>query len=45
MPLVKIKDFNALMNHFSINLKKINKKRMKNLTKCQETVIIQHETY
>ena len=38
MPLVEIKDFNALIDNksFLICHQKTNKKRMKNLPKCQE---------
>ena len=45
MPLVEIKDHNALIDNkpFLINLRKTNKKRMKNLSKCQETMITQQE--
>ena len=45
--LVEIKDFNALINNkpfFDQSVKKRNKKRMKNLVKCQETMITQQET-
>ena len=47
MPLVKIKDVNALIDNKRLFDQpiKINKKRMKNLSKCQETMIIQQETY
>ena len=41
MSLVEIKDFNALIDNkpfFDQPVKK-NKKRMKNLAKCQETMI------
>ena len=43
MPLVEIKDFNALIKSkplFDEPVKK-NKKRMKNLLKCQETMTMQ----
>ena len=46
MPLAKIKDFNALIDHnlfFDQPLK--NKKHMENLSKCQQTMIIQQEIY
>ena len=45
MPLVEIKDHNALIDNKSYltNLRKTNKKRMKNLSKCQETMITQQE--
>ena len=47
MPLVKIKDFNALIDNklFFDQTKKTNKKCMKNRLKCQETIIIQQETF
>ena len=49
MPLVKIKDVNALLDKKLIfdqlvKKKKTSKKRMKNMLKCQETIIIQPET-
>ena len=43
MPLVEIKDFNALNENkpfFWWASKKTNKKRMKNLLKCQEMMTI-----
>ena len=45
MPLVEIKDFNALIDNkpFFYQPKK-KQQRMKNLPKCQETMIIQQET-
>ena len=47
MPLAKIKDFNALIDHklFFDQPVKNNKKHMENLSKCQETMIIQQEIY
>ena len=50
MPLVEIKDFNALIDNKPffdqpVKKKKKNKKHMKNLPKCQETIIIQQEIY
>ena len=47
MPLAKIKDFNALIDHklFFDQPVKNNKKHMENLSKCQETMIIQKEIY
>ena len=38
MPLVEIKDFNALIDNepFFVQAVKTNKKPMKNLSKCQE---------
>ena len=47
MPLVEIKDFNALIDNKSIFDKpiKTNKERMKNLSKCQELMTIQHQIY
>ena len=44
MPLVEIKDFNELIVIFDQQIKK-NKKRMKNLSKCQEMMTIQQEIY
>ena len=49
MPMVKIKDVNALLDNkliFDQLVKKTkqNKKRMKSMFKCQETMIIQPET-
>ena len=46
MPLVKIKDFNALIDNkpFFDQPVKSNKKRMKNLSKCQEIMIIKQKT-
>ena len=45
MSLVVIKDFNALIDNkpFFNQSVKINKKRMQNLSKCQEIMIIQQE--
>ena len=46
MPLAKIKDLNALIDHnlfFDQPVK--NKKHMENLSKCQQTMIIQQEIY
>ena len=45
MPLVGIKDFNALIDNFDQAEKKQNKKHMKNLSKCQEIMIMQQEIY
>ena len=47
MPLVEIKDFNALINDkpFFDQPVKSNKKRMKNFLKCQEMMAIQQEIY
>ena len=46
MPLVEIKDFDALTDDkpFFDQPVKTNKKHMKNLSKCQEMMIIQQET-
>ena len=47
MPLVEIRDFNALIGNkpfFDIPIK-INRKRMKNLLKCQEMVTVQQANY
>ena len=46
-PLVEIKDFNALLDNKSFfdQLLKTNNKRSKNLSKCQEVMTIQQETY
>ena len=46
MPLVEIKDFNALIDNkpFFDQPVKTNKKSMKNFMKCQETMAIQQET-
>ena len=44
----KIKDFNALIDnkpYFDQPVKKTNKKRMKNLLKCQETMIMQKKIH
>ena len=47
MPLVEIKDFNALNDNklFFDQIVKTNKKRIKNLSKCREIMIIQQEIY
>ena len=47
MPLVEIKHFNVLINNkpFFISQQRTNKKRIKNLLKCQEMMIIQQEIY
>ena len=48
MPLVEIKDFNALIDNktlFDQLVKTRNNKRMKNLSKCQELMIMQQEIY
>ena len=48
MPLVEIKDFNALIDNktlFDQLVKTRNNKRMKNLSKCQELMIIQQKIY
>ena len=47
MSLVEIKDFNELIAHkpFFDQQKKQNMKRMNSLLKCQEMIIIQHESY
>ena len=45
MPLVEVKDFNALIDNkpcFDQSVKP-TKKRMKNLSKCQEIMIIHQE--
>ena len=46
-PLVEIKDFNVLIDHklFFDQPVKINKKYMKNSSKCQEMMTIQQKTY
>ena len=47
MPLVEIKNFDALIDNkpfFNQPVKK-NKKRMKNLLKCQEMMTVQKEIY
>ena len=43
MPVVQIKGINVLINNKPTRKK--NKKRMKNLLKCKETMNIQQETY
>ena len=47
MPLVEIRELNALTDNkpFLINPSKINKDRMKNFLRYQETMIIQQEIY
>ena len=47
MPLVEIKDFNALIDDkpFFDQPVKTNKKRMKNLLKCQGIMTKQQEIY
>ena len=47
MQLVETKDFNELVDNkpFLINQYKTNKKRMKNLLKCQEMMTTQQEIY
>ena len=46
MLLIDIKDFNELINNFFCDQPiKINKNRVENLTKCQDTMIIQQEAY
>ena len=47
MPSVEIKDFNALIDnkHFFDISVKTNKKRLKNLLKCQEMLTTQQEIY
>ena len=48
MPLVEIKDFNALVDNkpfLDQPVKKTNKKRMKNFLKCHEKMIIQQKLY
>ena len=47
MPLVEIKDFNALFDNklFFDQPVKTNKKRVKNLLKCQEIMIIQQKIH
>ena len=47
MPLVEIKDFNALTDNkpFFDQPVETNKKRMKNLLKCQEMMTLQQEIY
>ena len=46
-PLVEIKNFNVLIDNklFFDQLVKINKKHMKNSSKCQEMMTIQQKTY
>ena len=47
MPLFEIKDFNTLIDnkpHFGQPVK-TNKNRLKNLLKCQETMVKQQEIY
>ena len=47
IPPAEIKDFNALTDNKSVFNQplKIKKKYMENLSKCQETMIIQQENY
>ena len=47
MPLVEAKDFNALIDNkpFFDQPEKTNKKHIKNLLKCQETMTKQQEIY
>ena len=45
MPLVEIREFNVSNRFFDQPVKKKKKKRTKNLSKYQETMTIQHETY
>ena len=47
MSLVEIRDFYALLENkpFLVNPGKTNKKCMKNLLKCEETMIIRQEIY
>ena len=47
MPLVEINDFNALIDNklFFDKPVKTNKKRVKNLLKCQEIMTMQQEIY
>ena len=48
MPLIEIKDFNTLIYNkpfFDQTVKKKNKTSMKNVSKCQEIMIIQQEVY
>ena len=47
MPLVEIKDFNAFIDYelFFNQPVKTNKRRTRNLFKCQETMTIQQETF
>ena len=47
MPLVEINDFNALIDNklFFDQPVKTNKKRVKNLLKCQEIMTMQQEVY
>ena len=47
MPLVEIKDFNALFDNkaFFDQPVKTNKKRMKNVSKCQEIMNLQQKIY
>ena len=45
IPLVEIKDFNALIDKKTFDQPVKTNKRMKNLSKCQEMVTIQQEIY
>ena len=47
MQLVEVKDFNAVIDNkpFFDQPIKTNKKCIKNLSKCQEMMIIQQKTY
>ena len=45
MPLVKIQGFNAYIHNTPFFDQPIKNKRLKNLSKCQETIIIQQEAY
>ena len=47
IPLVEIKDFNAFIDNkpFFDQPVKTNKKRIKNLLKCQEMITVQQEIY
>ena len=47
MSLVEIKDFTTLIDNQLVFEQRIktNKKRIKELSKCQETMIIQQETH
>ena len=47
LPVVEIKDFDVLIGNkiFDQLPKKPNKKRLKNLSKCQETMTMQQEIF
>ena len=47
MPLIEIKSFNAVIDnkHYFDRPLKMNKKQMKKLSRSQETVTIQQESY